>query len=65
MITEQMFFDATGRKPEDDDMERVNCPCMGKKGHMSCGWNTAWNLPRFQVGDSTPEESIRVRNKYL
>ena len=50
MITQAYFFEATGRYPEDDDLDRVNCSKAGEDGHMCCGWNWEKNLPVFQVG---------------
>ena len=49
-MTAEEFFMVLGRKPENDDLERVNCPKAGKSGHMSCGWNWSWNAPCFEVG---------------
>jgi len=54
MITAEMFKEATGHEPENDDLERVNCPNAGKFMHMSCGWNREANLPVFMAG---PEKS--------
>jgi len=54
MITADMFKTATGKEPEYDDLERVNCPDAGKFMHMSCGWNHKANLPVFMAG---PEEN--------
>jgi len=54
MITADMFKTATGKEPEYDDLERVNCPDAGKFMHMSCGWNHKANLPFFMAG---PEEN--------
>jgi len=51
-ITAEMFQEFTGRKPENDDLERCNCDKVGQPGHMQCGWNKVLNLPRFEVGDS-------------
>lgn len=45
MITYEQFEKATGFPPENDDLERVNCPEAGKLGHWSCGWNYAADLP--------------------
>ena len=38
MITSEQFKQATGREPEYDDMERVNCADAGQIGHYACGW---------------------------
>jgi len=50
VITREKFIEATGREPEQDDLERVNCPDAGKPGHWSCGWNAEKNRPVFEVG---------------
>ena len=49
-ITELEFWSATGRMPQDDDLERCNCPLAGEIGHWCCGWNTKMNRPQFEVG---------------
>ena len=49
-ITPEYFEEATGRKPERDDLERCNCPLAGQHLHMSCGWNHQADLPVFQAG---------------
>ena len=49
-MTAEDFFMATGREPENDDLERVNCPDAGKPAHTQCGWNWSWNAPVFEVG---------------
>lgn len=50
MITREQFIAATGREPQDDDLERVNCEHAGKLGHWCCGWNQELNKPQFDVG---------------
>lgn len=47
VITADYFKGATGHDPKEDDLERCNCPCKGKLGHKSCGWNPYVNLPKF------------------
>jgi len=47
MITELDFIKATGKVPENDDLERCNCPKAGQLGHWQCGWNLKENLPMF------------------
>lgn len=32
------FEKKTGYKPENDDLDRVNCEDVGKIGHQQCGW---------------------------
>lgn len=49
-ITAEYFMQATGRAPEDDDLERCNCAKAGQMGHFSCGWNYTLNAPCFEVG---------------
>lgn len=59
-ITEQQFEQATGRKPVDDDMERVNCDRAGEPGHNSCGWNHTHNCPAYERNTSAEERQPRV-----
>jgi len=49
MITKQIFLEATGRVPVDDDLERCNCQNAGE-GHYFCGWNHDMNRPAFFGG---------------
>jgi hypothetical protein len=46
-ITKKKFKEATGRKPSDDDMGRVNCTAAGTMGHYQCGWCEEHDKPRF------------------
>lgn len=48
-ITPEIFKAATGRDPENDDLERCNCTKSGELGHFFCGWNTEKNLPQFMT----------------
>lgn len=41
------FKRATGREPQQDDLERVNCDQVGEIGHMTCGWCHTHNAPAF------------------
>lgn len=50
MITEEQFKLATGRAPEQDDLERSNCPDAGQPRHHQCGWCEEHNKPRFVCG---------------
>lgn len=50
MKTEQDFILATEAEPQDDNMERVNCPDEGNPGHHACGWCEKHNGPRFMCG---------------
>lgn len=54
-ITHEQFIKATGREPDNDDLERCNCENAGMAGHYSCGWNRVLNRPVFQVG---PEDRM-------
>jgi hypothetical protein len=46
-ITKKKFKEATGRKPSDDDMGRVNCAAAGTIGHYQCGWCEEHDKPRL------------------
>jgi hypothetical protein len=52
-ITAEMFTAATGRAPENDDLERVNCRYAGAVKHCMCGWNHKANLPVYMAGPET------------
>ncbi len=47
MITAERFTQATGAAPENDDLERVNCPKVGTAGHRQCGWCEVHEQPHF------------------
>jgi hypothetical protein len=46
-VTVEQFVMATGREPQQDDMERVNCKDVGKPGHHFCGWCPIHGTPRW------------------
>ena len=48
-ITEARFIEAVGYPPENDDLQRSNCPKAGELGHFFCGWDAEANLPRFMT----------------
>lgn len=52
----------TGRPPELDDLERVNCSKAGNFGHFCCGWCDDHDEPMFQCGCQVPQshESTKV-----
>lgn len=50
MFTEQDFIAMTGREPEYDDMERLNCEHAGTFGHHYCGYCSSCNKPKFMCG---------------
>jgi hypothetical protein len=56
MITREKFIERVGREPEQDDLERCNCPRAGALGHWCCGWNHEQDLPQFMVGVCRPDE---------
>ena len=58
-MNEYEFEQATGRKPIEDDMERVNCEQMGEIGHLSCGWCAVHDQPMFECGCG-----IRLANRF-
>ncbi len=47
MITREKFVERVGREPDQDDLERCNCPEAGQIGHYVCGWDDEEDLPRF------------------
>lgn len=57
-ITAKDFEDATGQKPTEDDLDRVNCEQSGM-GHACCGWNFKQNRPNFMEFD--PERLRMIR----
>ena len=57
MIDAAAFKAATGLAPQDDDLERCNCPKAGQMGHYACGWNSLKNKPVFMAG---PEHEIVI-----
>ena len=42
------FMLLTGRLPENDDLERVNCNEAGSDGHIMCGTCEAHNMPVWE-----------------
>ena len=49
MTAREKFIEATGREPQDDDLERVNCKQAGEIGHMCCGWDDVDDKPEFET----------------
>ena len=49
-MTAKEFEEKLGYSPEDDDLERVNCIHDGEPTHMSCGWCSEHDKPRFICG---------------
>jgi len=52
-ITREIFIQATGYEPIEDDLERCNCK---KDHHFSCGWNNEKNMPVFMVGKTKEQK---------
>jgi hypothetical protein len=46
----QEFEQKTGRAPEHDDLDRVNCLKAGQLGHYHCGWCDNHDGPIFECG---------------
>ena len=61
-ITLSMFIQATGYMPEDDDLERSNCPKAGQPLHEGCGWNHKLNQPMFYGRTKYPRGKVQVTN---
>jgi len=49
-ITTQQFEEQFGIAPEQDDLERANCPEAGLPGHKQCGVCKEHKKPRFLCG---------------
>ena len=49
-MTAAAFAAKTGRPPELDDLERVNCAKAGQIMHWQCGWCAEHDSPRFECG---------------
>ena len=47
-MDEAAFTEFVGRPPEQDDLERVNCPDVGHGAHLMCGWCDEHEVPRFE-----------------
>lgn len=58
LITREMFCQALGAEPEQDDLERCNCEQAGQIGHLMCGWNYERSRPNFwpKLPDPAPAE---------
>jgi uracil-DNA glycosylase len=59
-ISAERFTAAVGREPENDDLDRCNCPEAGKIGHSGCGWCRQCDRPRFICGHllAAPETAL-------
>jgi hypothetical protein len=61
-IDEVKFKEMTGREPENDDLDRCNCPKAGTKGHSACGI-CKHNLPVFECNDCFHEMTQSVYSR--
>ena len=57
------FTLATGRLPENADLERVNCNEVGSVGHYMCGVCHEHSMPRF-AGHSKCKSGIDSHHDY-
>ena len=55
-MTATEFQAKTGRPPEHDDLDRVNCPQAGRILHQQCGWCPEHDGPRPACGCLAPEQ---------
>lgn len=53
-ITAEQFRQMTGHDPEQDDLERVNCPQVGQPRHSQCGVCPTHEKPRIYCGCLAP-----------
>ncbi len=61
LITAEYFVRATGRKPVDDDLERVNCT----KGCSQCGWNWEHNCPASKRTTTDAQRKLSCRFGFM
>lgn len=47
-ITTEEFLEKMERRPDNDDMARVNCVQVGTPGHLECGWCPLHDTARFE-----------------
>lgn len=57
-MTKEEFMAVTGFEPEQDDLERANCPKAGQLGHKACGV-CEHGMPTWTCKDCFPKA---VRN---
>lgn len=56
-MTELEFLLKTGRKPVNDDLDRVNCQQAGQILHWQCGWCKEHDKPHFDCGCINKKEA--------
>lgn len=49
-MTRLGYLFRVGHLPQQDDLERVNCPKAGDLGHWYCGWCPTHHKPYFICG---------------
>lgn len=54
------FERLVGHAPENDDLDRVNCPKAGSIGHWHCGWCLVHNKPHFMCGCLNKSQQINI-----
>jgi hypothetical protein len=59
-ITAEFFRWETGRWPEHDDLERVNCDKGGQVGHFHCGW-CKHGRPMYECTDCATDQFIQAK----
>jgi hypothetical protein len=47
-LSPEAFLQRVGRRPEQDDLDRTNCPTPGEIGHWYCGWCSVCARPMFE-----------------
>ncbi|MFA4971168.1 MAG: hypothetical protein WC683_01050 [bacterium] len=52
--TQEEFKSMVGRDPLGDDLERLNCPDAGLRGHLQCGYCPIHQKPRWTCGCIAP-----------
>jgi len=55
VYTAEEFEAMVGRPPQDDDLDRVNCPDAGLLGHLLDGVCGVHEVPRFVCGCMAPQ----------
>jgi hypothetical protein len=67
-ITAEEFTRVVGSAPQQDDLERANCPIAGEMGHWGCGWcehdKPRWMcVPCAHALFGTKREAIRAADR--
>jgi hypothetical protein len=59
----EQFKQVTGKEPEQDDLERVNCSEAGLDGHYQCGLCGFCGYPRCIVNVNCDHRTSQVSRK--